>query len=121
MPEGQMYVDRRKHKRVEKILKVSYRVMPKEESEKELASASRRHVSSADISTSGMQLLCEEELKPDNILRIDVSLDEGGQLATFAEIRWVRNDEKLKKYRVGLEFIVIKEDHITAIRKITGE
>lgn len=122
MPEGQIYIDRRKHTRVDKKLNVSYRVMPKEETEKEIFGAVKKHVQSVDISTSGMQLICDESIELDRVIRMDVMLDGSDEpLATFAEVRWARRDEKLKKFRIGIEFLVIKEDHITAIRKITGE
>jgi c-di-GMP-binding flagellar brake protein YcgR len=122
MPEGQIYLDRRKHLRVDKKLNVSFRLMPKEESERDAINAAKKHVESVDISTSGMQLICEEHIDVDRVIRMDVVVDgEDAPIATFAEVRWCRHDDKLRKYRVGIEFLVIKEDHISAIKKITGE
>lgn len=117
-----MYMERRKHARADKVMKVSFRVMPKEETEKEAFNAAKKHVESVDISISGMQLICDENIELDRVIRMDVVMDgEAAPLATFAEVRWVRRDEKIKKFRVGIEFLVIKEDHIAAIKKITGE
>jgi c-di-GMP-binding flagellar brake protein YcgR len=123
MPEGDIYMERRKHKRAFTKMHVKYKVMAGDEFETVSADhEKKRLVTSEDISISGIQLICDEELKIDKVVRLDVSVDDGGQtLATFAEVRWVRRDEQLKKFRVGMEFLVIKEDHIAAIRKITGE
>jgi len=122
VPEGEIRIDRRKHRRVAKVLRVAYMVMPKEEAEKDILLISKKYVESADISVSGIQLICDEQIEPDRIIRLDVYIDDESEpIATFAEVRWVRHDDKLKKYRTGLEFLVIKEDHIAIIRKITGE
>jgi c-di-GMP-binding flagellar brake protein YcgR len=115
-------MERRKHLRVDKQMKVSFRIMPKEETEKEAFNAAKKYVESVDISITGMQLICDDSIELDRVIRMDVMMDgEDSPLATFAEVRWVRRDEKLKKFRVGIEFLVIKEDHIAAIKKITGE
>jgi c-di-GMP-binding flagellar brake protein YcgR len=120
--EGRLYMERRKHLRVDKQMKVSFRIMPKEETEKEAFNAAKKYVESVDISITGMQLICDDSIELDRVIRMDVMMDgEDSPLATFAEVRWVRRDEKLKKFRVGIEFLVIKEDHIAAIKKITGE
>ena len=123
MPKGEMYMDRRKHKRAQAKLTVTYRVMSDDEFETPVPETERRRkVETEDISTSGLQLICDEEIGKDKIVRLDVDMDNtGGTLATFAEVKWVRRDDALKKYRVGLQFLVVKEDHIAAIRKITGE
>ena len=116
-------MDRRKHKRAQAKLNVTYKVMANDEFEPRGPEADRkRKVETEDISTSGLQLICEEEIGQDKVVRLDVSLNGTGEnIATFAEVKWVRRDEILNKYRVGLQFLVVKEDHIAAIRKITGE
>ena len=123
MPTGDMYLDRRKHKRAQTKLSVTYKIMADDEfAAPEPESDRRKKVETEDISTSGLQLICNEEIGRDKIVRLDVTVAATGEaLATFAEVRWVRFDESLKKYRVGLQFLVIKEDHIATIKKITGE
>jgi c-di-GMP-binding flagellar brake protein YcgR len=122
VPEGQFYMERRKHIRADKNMNVSFRVMPKEETEKEAFNAAKRYVNSVDISITGMQLICDDNIEIDKVIRMDVVLDKAAPpLATFAEVKWSRRDDKLNKYRIGIEFLVIKEDHIEAIKKITGE
>ncbi|MCE5301451.1 MAG: PilZ domain-containing protein [Spirochaetia bacterium] len=122
MPQGNLYMNRRKHARVQKKMAVIYKVMAGDEFETVSPDIERkRNVESEDISTSGMQLICDESLDPDRIVRLDVKLGGTDELVTFAEVRWVRKDESIKKYRIGLEFLVVKEDHINSIKKITGE
>jgi c-di-GMP-binding flagellar brake protein YcgR len=123
MPKGDIYIDRRKHKRAQTKLNVTYKVMANDEFEQRGPEADRkRRVETEDISTSGLQLICDEEIGQDKVVRLDVSLNGTGEnIATFAEVKWVRRDDVLRKFRVGLQFLVVKEDHIAAIRKITGE
>ncbi len=122
MPEGDIVYERRRHFRAQKVLHIKYKIMAGEEYEKHTPDMDvKRSVVSEDISTSGLQLICDEEMKLDKVVRLDVELDSATPLATFAEVRWVRYDEKLKKFRIGLQFLVIKEDHILAIKKLTGE
>jgi c-di-GMP-binding flagellar brake protein YcgR len=123
MPKGDMYIEKRKHKRAQTKLSVTYKVMANDEFEPRGPETDmKRKVESEDISTSGMQLICDEEIAQDKVVRLDVSLNgAGGNIATFAEVKWVRRDDALRKFRVGLQFLVIKEDHIAAIRKMTGE
>ncbi len=122
MPHGDLFTDRRKHKRVDKKISVSYKMMPTEETAEDIILVSKKIAETLDISISGTQLLSKEELEIDRIIRLDMELEgDPAPLATFAEVRWCRYDDKEKKYRSGLEFLVIKEDHIMAIRKITGE
>lgn len=121
MPEGEIFIERRRHKRVPKKLRVFYRLMTDDEIEININEKTKKEVESSDISITGIQLLCDEKLDVEKILRLDVYTDEEEPIATFAETRWVKYDDKIKKYRVGMEFLVIKEEHINIIKKITGE
>ena len=123
MLNGNMYLDRRKHKRAKVKLNVSYKVMADDELDVSLPESQMwKKVETEDISTTGLQLICDEELDKDKTIRLDVTLKSTNNIiATFAEVKWARMDDILKKYRVGLQFLVVKEDHIAAIRKITGE
>ena len=123
MPEGEIYIEKRRHRRVDKKLKVTYKITATEE-EAEDINLNRQKVSvlSVDISLAGMQLICDEDIPIDKIVRLDVEVEgEDKPLVTFAEVRWVSKDEKLNKYRVGMEFLVIKQEHTDVIKKITGE
>jgi c-di-GMP-binding flagellar brake protein YcgR len=121
MAQGEVYIEKRKHRRINKKLLVTYKIMAGDEYEKQPPELERkRSVNSEDISISGLQLICDEELKIDRILRLDIKLAGDEPLATFAEVRWCRRDEAMKKFRIGLEFLVIKEDHINIIKKLLG-
>lgn len=118
MPEGEIYVERRRHKRIEKRLKVSYRLISKDEMEND-KEFKKVKVESSDISTSGIQLICDENIEIDSIIRIDIEMPiEKTLIETFAEVRWCKFDSDLKKYRIGLHFLVIKEDHISLINRL---
>ena len=117
-----MFVERRRHKRANKKLKVIYKIISNSDIEKPGWEPPKKTVDSADISIMGIQLLCDENLTPEQMLRLDIMLeDEHEPIATFAEVRWSKFDDKIKKYRAGMQFLVIKEDHISIIRKITGD
>jgi c-di-GMP-binding flagellar brake protein YcgR len=119
MPQGEIYSDKRKHSRIEKKLKVTYKIMKDSDVGIEAVEKSKKHVESSDISICGIQLLCDEHFKPEEVLRLDIYVEgEEKPLATFAEIKWVRKDEKIGKFRTGLEFLVLKEDHIDAIKRL---
>ncbi|MGD0566434.1 MAG: PilZ domain-containing protein [Candidatus Goldiibacteriota bacterium] len=122
MPASEGYLEKRKYSRVAKKLPVVYKIMAGDEFEKQPPELERRRtVHTEDISISGMQLICDENLSVDKILRLDIKIDNSQQLATFAEVRWSKKDDKLNKFRIGLEFLVIKEDHINIIKKISSD
>ncbi|MCX8094546.1 MAG: PilZ domain-containing protein [Candidatus Goldbacteria bacterium] len=118
MPEGEIYIERRRHKRVEKRLKAYYRLITRNELDND-EELKKFKVESIDISTGGIQLICEENIETDNIIRIDIEIPtEKTFIETFAEVRWCRFDDKIKKYKIGLHFLVIKEDHINLINRL---
>lgn len=118
MSEGKIYIERRKHRRVEKKLRASYRLLSRDELEY-YVEQNERKVESIDISTSGIQLICDENIETDNIIRIDIDIPvEKTIIETFAEVRWCRFDNEIKKYKFGLHFLVIKEDHINLINRL---
>lgn len=120
MPEGEIFIEKRRHKRVKKKLKVFYRVLSKDEMENEVNE--KRIVESSDISISGIQLICDEKIALEQIIRLDIFIEENQDpLTTFAEVRWVKFDENIKKFRAGMEFLVVKEEHINIIKNLTGE
>ncbi len=118
MPKGEIYIERRKHKRVEKKLRASYKLISRDELESE-SESKKIKVESIDISTSGIQLICDEDIETDSIIRIDIEIPiEKTFIETFAEVRWCKFDNQIKKYKIGLHFLVIKEDHINLINRL---
>ncbi len=118
MPEGEILFEKRRHKRVSKKLKVQYRLLDDTEEEALMIQKKKKTAESADISISGIQLICDERLENDSVIRIDIEIENKHPLSTFAEVRWVKKDETAEKFRVGLEFLVIKEDHIRIIQSL---
>ena len=122
MPEGEIYVEKRRHKRVDRTLSVSQKVTAADEAEDANLNHQKIDTHSVDISVAGIQLICDEEILIDKIVRLDVHVEgEAKPLATFAEVRWISRDDRIKKYRIGMEFLVIKQEHTDIIKKITGE
>ncbi len=120
MPEGEIFIEKRRHKRVVKKLKVFYRVLSKDELDE--AVNEKKVVESSDISISGIQLICDEKLSLEQVIRLDIIIEENKEpLTTFAEVRWIKFDESIKKFRAGMEFLVVKEEHINIIKNLTGE
>jgi len=122
MPNGEIFAERRRHKRGNKKLKVTYKIISNADIDKPGIEPLKKTVDSHDISIMGIQLLCDEKLSADQMLRLDIMLNDGFEpLATFAEVKWSKFDEAIKKFRTGMQFLVIKEDHIGIIRKMIGD
>jgi len=123
MSESELYLERRKYKRVDTTIHVSYKVVSHElEAEDIKKKAEKRRIESANISLGGIQLLDSEELKPDQIIRLEFTINDSVEpIITFAEVRWVANDRNIGKYRIGIEFLVLKEDDKKNIERLIGE
>ncbi|HRU38526.1 MAG TPA: PilZ domain-containing protein [Candidatus Goldiibacteriota bacterium] len=120
MPQGEIFLERRKFKRVNKRIKVSYKVVSLpaeiEEIKKKLE---KNTVESVNISAGGIQLIDDEELAPEQILRIEINVGSTGDtIITFAEVRWCAKDNALGRYRTGIEFLVLKDEDKDIIDKI---
>lgn len=120
MPEGEIFVERRKYKRVDKKLKVTYKVvsLPKEldEIKKKI---DKNIVESTNISVGGIQLIGDEDLSPEQILRIELETEKKTEsITTFAEVRWCAKDNYINKYRIGIEFLVLKDEDRQIIAEI---
>ncbi len=123
MPEGEIFVERRKYKRVDKKFKVNYKlVSAQNEIQNIKQEAFKKEVESANISVGGIQLIGENELQKEQILRIEFK-PEGKEepIITFAEVRWCAKDASLNKFRTGIEFLVLKEEDKNFIAKLVEE
>ena len=120
MTDAQIYVEKRKFKRVDKRIIVTYKVvsMPSEV-EKIRNAATRNEAESANISVGGIQLIDDTALTPDQIVRLEIKLENNPNLiVTFAEIKWSAKDDNIKRFRTGIEFLVLKEEDKEAIEQI---
>jgi c-di-GMP-binding flagellar brake protein YcgR len=123
MPESEIYSERRKFKRVRSQVSVSYKIVSlPDEIEDIKKQAERKITESANISIGGIQLLDEVELKPEQILRLEFAVAGRKEpIVTFAEVRWTARDNNIKKYRIGIEFLVLKEEDRKTLLEIVGD
>lgn len=122
MPEGEILLERRKFKRTDRKITVTYKIvsLPAElaEIKKKLE---KNTVESANISIGGIQLIDDEELNAEQILRIEIRAEgRTGTIITFAEVRWSAKDSRLGKYRTGIEFLVLKDEDKAIIEELVG-
>ena len=122
MADSELYIERRKFKRADKNIHVSYKVVSvPNEIDDIKRQASRKVTESANISIGGIQLLDESELVPTQILRLEFTVEgRKDTVVTFAEVRWVAKDSNIKKYRIGIEFLVLKDEDKKMIAELVG-
>lgn len=118
--KGELYIERRKHKRVEKKYTVSYKVITSSDEVQEIKKSTiRASGESTDISLGGVKV--EGEVaggRPDDIIRVEISVDDDKEpITTFAEIKWVREEQGGRK-SFGLEFLILKDSDKELINSI---
>ena len=123
MPEGEIFIERRKHKRIDKKFKVNYKLISlPSEAQNIKAEAYKKEAESANISVGGIQLICDDELHSEQIIRVEFTLaGKTEPVITFAEVRWCAKDIHLNKYRAGIEFLVLKEEDKDFISKLVEQ
>lgn len=111
MAEGTLFIEKRKHKRVEKELTVTYKLVPKDN-----ASASMRlEGKSKDLSSGGIRIEGDPIGEQEDVIRLEFTLD-GVNVITFAEIKWIR--EMGGKKQFGIEFLALKNEDKEKIEKL---
>ncbi len=123
MPEGEIFIERRKYKRVDKKFKVNYKLVSMPNEIKNIKEeALKKEAESANISVGGIQFIVNTELQPEQILRIEFKpVEKQESIITFAEVRWCAKDESMGKYRTGIEFLVLKEEDKNFIARLVEE
>lgn len=111
MAEGTLYIEKRKHKRIEKELSVSYKLVPKDNT----TAAMRMEGKSKDLSSGGIRIEGEPIGAQEDVLRLEFMLD-GVNIITFAEIKWIREVEGKKQF--GIEFLALKNEDKEKIDKL---
>lgn len=120
MTDAQIYVEKRKFKRVDKRITVTYKIvsMPAEVAKIKTA-AEKNETETCNISVGGIQLLDDKALTPEQIVRLEIKLENNpNPIVTFAEVKWSAKDDNIKRYRTGIEFLVLKEEDKAAIEEI---
>lgn len=123
MPEGEIFIERRRHKRIDKKFKVNYKLISlPNEVQNIKAEAYKREAESANISVGGIQLISNYELQMEQIIRVEFVLEGKAEpVITFAEVRWCAKDINSNKYRTGIEFLVLKEEDKDFISKLVEQ
>jgi hypothetical protein len=108
--KGELYIERRKHKRVDKKFTIHFRVISAAaEAEAIRKSSTKAPAESTDISIGGVKVEGELAGKQDDIIRLEVHVEGRKEpITTFAEIKWVRETPDHKK-SFGLEFLILKD------------
>ena len=120
MPEGEIYVERRQFKRIDRTIEVTYKVVSLPSEIEEIKKKTEKNTTeSINISLGGIQLLDDDELIAEQILRIELKISGREEpVVTFAEVRWCAKDSKLGRYRTGIEFLVLKDEDKDLIQEI---
>ncbi|MCE5300428.1 MAG: PilZ domain-containing protein [Spirochaetia bacterium] len=122
MQNGDLYIERRKFKRVEKKCKVNYKVIRAEEETQEIRKAAVKSAGeSYDISLGGLKVDGGVTGKVGDIIRLEIIMEgRTDPITTFAEIKWIKEDKATNSNSFGLEFLILKEADRDAIVGITG-
>ncbi|HDQ25748.1 MAG TPA: PilZ domain-containing protein [bacterium] len=121
MAEGELYVERRRHKRIDRKFSVNYKIINAEDEAQEIRkSAVRKQGLSSDISLGGIKVEGEMAGAKGDIIRIEVVIEEQPEpVTTFAEVKWVREENGSRSF--GLEFLILREADKEKIEKLLGE
>jgi len=116
--EGEIYIERRKFKRVEKKCQIKYRIISGEQEAGDIKrEAGKRDSASEDLSIGGLRMAGDAKGNVGDIIRIEMKLDSGDEVTTFAEIKWIKTSGDGKEF--GLEFLILKDKDKMAIESIT--
>jgi len=122
MQEGELYIERRRHKRIEKRFRVNYKVIMAEEEVREIRkNVIKQEGESADISMGGIGVEGEMPGVEGDIIRLEVIVEGGREpITTFAEVKWIKDIGGNRK-SFGLEFLILKDLDKKIVEEIIGE
>lgn len=120
MAEGELYLERRKHKRIDRNLKVTYKVIRGEEEVEEIKkNIIKQTGKSTDISLGGIKVDGDIPGVQGDVIRIEVMIDGRQEpITTFAEVKWIKGEGVSKSF--GLEFLILKDADKQSIEEIIG-
>ena len=120
MENGDLFIERRRHKRMEKKCTVKYKLISADESAEIKKTAVKLDAQSADISLGGIRMGIEGSCVIGDIIRVEVVLDEKQDaVTTFAEVKWVKGKEGAKE--IGIEFLILKDKDRELIYNLLGD
>jgi len=120
MAEGELYIERRKHKRIDRKYRVNYRLIKGEEEIKEIRkNITKQEGESADISLGGIKVDGEMPGLAGDVIRIEVVIEGRKEpITTFAEVKWIKGFGNDRSF--GLEFLILKDADRQLIEEIMG-
>jgi c-di-GMP-binding flagellar brake protein YcgR len=122
MSAQESFAERRKYKRVELRVPIEYKVksiMPNFIETKK--PAEKRAAETANISLGGIQII--DDIAPACGQIVSLAFRPGGlerDIRAFARVRWADFDDRIKKYRIGLEFYYLHDDDSKMISGIVN-
>jgi c-di-GMP-binding flagellar brake protein YcgR len=114
MPDAKMFLDRRKHQRVQTSIPVRYRVI---DDQKEIATLMERrrkdqHSTTVDLSEGGAYIATADLVGAGSLIRLEVKLPGAtSSLSAFAEVVWANESG------CGLRYLAMKDDDAKQMRE----
>lgn len=120
MTEGELYIERRKHKRIDRNFRVNYKLIKGEEEIKEIRkNITKQEGNSADISLGGIKVDGEMPGNIGDVIRVEVIVEgRKDPITTFAEVKWIKGQGAGRSF--GLEFLILKDADKQMIEEIMG-
>lgn len=113
MPEGSMFIEKRKFKRIEKEYSVRYKLMPRDN----MIDAIKKDGSGKDISIGGIRIEGDPVGNVNDVIRVEFVLEGIEEpIVTFAEIKWIRDVNG--KMQFGVEFLALKASDKEELEKV---
>jgi|YelNatPaOPRAMG01_1025707.scaffolds.fasta_scaffold145554_2 c-di-GMP-binding flagellar brake protein YcgR len=104
MVQGNIFIEKRQHKRIEKKFKVIYKLIP---DTKEIE-VIKKEGKSYDVSVGGIRIVGEPVGKEGDVIRVEIIVDEKQPpIVSFAEIRWLKKEGAESQF--GIKFLMLKE------------
>ena len=115
MAEGDLFIEKRKHKRAFVTFSVRYKLMPKENSMEAL----KKEGMSKDISIGGVRVEGDSIGEIGDVIKLEFTTSlKKEPITAFAEIKWQRGAGENNQF--GLEFLAIKEEDKEIIEQLIG-
>jgi c-di-GMP-binding flagellar brake protein YcgR len=121
MAEGELYIERRRHKRIDRNLKVTYKVIKAEEEVREIKkNITKQAGKSTDISLGGIKVDGDIPGMQGDVIRLEVVVEGRKEpITTFAEVKWIKGEGAERSF--GLEFLILKDADRQLIEEIIGK
>lgn len=118
--DGNLFIERRKFKRVDINYRITYKIITGVEEVQELRKAIlKKEGKTTDISLGGIKVYGEMDGMQGDILRLEIHIEGRDEpITTFAEIKWIKQEKDKKIF--GLEFLILKDEDKKTIEEIVG-